>query len=282
MICINSVAVYPSSATITKGQWYYGAWASISSDCPECAEVKWYSNNSSIASVNETTGYIYGVSTGTTRVYAEATDGSGKKDYITVTVAAPISATGVSVCPTSLTMNVGDTDYLCETVYPPNTTNQTVTWCSSDDSIVCVDYYTGEIYANDVGTAVITATTVDGGFTSCSTVTVCSTDPFHHSNVEYVRIKKWRSVKTNGYGQYIECNMSTTATKSYIDNLTYFTVFFPDEDEITTFEINDTLINKLNEIEGVYQSQFFKQGRPLCFHKGKEYADGFVSEGKIE
>ena len=109
-----------------------------------------------------------------------------------------------------------------------------------------------------------------------------STDPFHHSNVEYVRIKKWRSVKTTNGINYIECDMSTTATKSYIDDLTYFTVFFPDEDEITTFEINDTLINQLNNIESQYQSQFFKQGRPLCFHKGKEYADGFVSEGKIE
>ncbi len=56
MSYVNSVTVYPSSATITKGQWYYGAWASISSDCPECAEVRWYSNNNSIASVNATTG----------------------------------------------------------------------------------------------------------------------------------------------------------------------------------------------------------------------------------
>lgn len=89
-------------------------------------------------------------------------------------------------------------------------------------------------------------------------------------------------MKTANGINYTECDMSTTATKSYIDNLTYFTVFFPDEDEITTFEINDTLINQLNSIESQYQSQFFKQGRPLCFHKGKEYADGFVSEGKIE
>ena len=123
MICINSVTVYPSSATIRKGQWYYDAWASISSNCPECAEVRWYSNNSAIASVNATTGYIYGVNTGATRVYAEATDGSGKKDYITVTVTAPIPVGGVSVCPTSKTMNVGDSDYLYATVCPSNATN---------------------------------------------------------------------------------------------------------------------------------------------------------------
>ena len=172
MSYVNSVTVYPSSATITKGKWYYGAYASISSNCPECAEVEWYSNSPAIASVNKTTGYIYGVSTGTTRIYAEATDDSGKKDYITVTVTAPVPVTGVSVCPTSLTMNVGDTDFLCETIYPSNATNKTVTWCSSNENVACVNYYTGEITANMAGTTTITATTVDGGFQTCCEVTV--------------------------------------------------------------------------------------------------------------
>lgn len=172
MSYVNSVTVYPSSATITKGKWYYGAYASISSNCPECAEVEWYSNSPSIASVNKTTGYIYGVSTGTTRIYAKATDGSDEKDYITVTVTAPVSVTGVSVCPTSLTMNVGDTDYLCETVYPSNATNQTVTWCSSDDSVATVNTYSGKVTAKKAGTVTITATTFDGGYQDSINLTV--------------------------------------------------------------------------------------------------------------
>ena len=177
MSYVNSVTVYPSSATITKGKWYYGAYASISSDCPECAEVEWYSNSHAIASVNKTTGYIYGVSTGTTRIYAEATDGSGKKDYITVTVTAPVSVTGISVCPTSLTMNVGDTDYLCETVYPSNATNQTVTWCSSDDSVAEVNTYTGFVRAKKAGIVTITACTVDGGYSDSCEVWVHGKTP---------------------------------------------------------------------------------------------------------
>ena len=172
MSYVNSVTVYPSSVTITKGKWYYGAYASIASDCPECAEVEWYSNKPEIASVNKTTGYIYGVSTGTTRIYAEATDGSGKKDYITVTVTAPVSVTGVSVCPTSKTMDVGCTDYLYETIYPSNATNQTVTWCSSDDSVAEVNTYSGKVTAKKAGIATITACTVDGGYSASCTVTV--------------------------------------------------------------------------------------------------------------
>ena len=173
MSYVNSVTVYPSSATITKGKWYYGAYASIASDYPECAEVEWYSNSPTIASVNKTTGYIYGVSTGTTRIYAEATDGSGKKDYITVTVTPPVSVTGVSVYPTSLTMNVGDTDYICETVCPSNATNQTVTWSSSDESVATVNTYTGKVTAKKAGTTTITACTVDGGYSASCMVSVC-------------------------------------------------------------------------------------------------------------
>ena len=177
MSYVNSVTVYPSSATITKGKWYYGAYASIASDCPECAEVEWYSNSPSIASVNKTTGYIYGVNTGTTRIYAEATDGSGKKDYITVTVTAPVSVTGISVCPTSKSMDVGCTDYLYETIYPSNATNQTVTWCSSDDSVAEVNTYSGFVRAKKAGIVTITATTADGGYSDSCEVWVHGKTP---------------------------------------------------------------------------------------------------------
>ena len=177
MSYVNSVTVYPSSATITKGKWYYGAYASIASDCPECAEVEWYSNSPSIASVNKTTGYIYGVNTGTTRIYAEATDGSGKKDYITVTVTAPVAVTGVSVSPTSMSMDVGCTDYLYETIYPSNATNQTITWCSSDDSVAEVNTYSGKVTAKKAGIVTITACTVDGGYSDSCEVWVHGKTP---------------------------------------------------------------------------------------------------------
>ena len=177
MSYVNSVTVYPSSATITKGKWYYGAYASISSNCPECAEVEWYSNSPAIASVNKTTGYIYGVSTGTTRIYAIAKDDDSKKDYIEVTVTAPVSVTGVSVCPTSMSMDVGCTDYLYETIYPSNATNQTVTWCSSDDSVAEVNTYTGFVRAKKAGIVTITATTADGGYSDSCEVWVHGKTP---------------------------------------------------------------------------------------------------------
>ena len=177
MTHINSVTVHPSSATVTKGTWYYDAWASISSDCPECAEVVWYSCDSSIASVNPTTGHIRGVNTGTTRIYAEGTDGSGKKDYITVTVSAPVAVTGVSVSSTSKTMNVGDSTYVYATVYPSNATNQTVTWCSSNENVATVNTYSGKVTAKKAGVTKIVACTEDGEYSDYCEVWVHGKTP---------------------------------------------------------------------------------------------------------
>ena len=272
MININSVTVYPSSATIAKGQWYYGAYANISSDYPECAEIRWYSDSSSIASVNATTGYIYGVSTGTTRIYAEATDGSGKKDYITVTVTAPISVTGISVCPTHLSMNVGDTEYLCETIYPAYATNKTVTWCSSNDYVAEVNTYSGKVTAKNAGIVTITACTVDGGYsdscevwvhgktpvflihgrTSNSTdvwginnnIPVGSNDDFNSDiNAEALNGKKYINVDSQTIGTFepnngdsdtdCPCNLGNKLIDAgYKKNINLFAFNYPNEDAV--------------------------------------------------
>ena len=169
---VISVNVYPNGVTITKGNWYYGAYAVVnaSSDCYK--DVEWYSGNSSIASVNKTTGYIYGVNPGETRIYARSKFDGSKIDHITVTVAPRVSVTGISVYPTSKTMDVGCADYLYETIYPSNATNQTVTWYSSDDSVAEVNTYSGKVTAKTVGVATITACTVDGGYSASCVVTV--------------------------------------------------------------------------------------------------------------
>ena len=179
---------------------------------------------------------------------------------------------------------------LSVSINPSNAGEQKIWWWEQYGSVLDCSYGwddDGDRYihvtASEIGTAKLYAQdwNENGKRDEC-TISVNSTDPFDPSNVEYVRIKKWRSMKTTNGLNYTECDMSTSVTKSYIDDLTYFTVFFPDEDQITTFEINYTLINQLNDIESQYQSQILKRGRPLCFHKGKVYADIFVAEGKIE
>lgn len=81
-----------------------------------------------------------------------------------------VSATGVSLDKTSAEIAVGATETLVATVAPANATNKTVTWKSSNTSVATVA--DGVVTGVAAGTATITATTEDGGFTATCTVTV--------------------------------------------------------------------------------------------------------------
>lgn len=82
------------------------------------------------------------------------------------------SVTGVTLDPSTLSLTAGSTAAtLTATVLPNNASNKAVTWSSSDLSVATVDN-NGVVTPLKAGTATITATTVDGGFTATSVVTV--------------------------------------------------------------------------------------------------------------
>ena len=81
------------------------------------------------------------------------------------------SVTGVTLNQTSLAMKPGETATLIATVEPSNAKDKSLTWESSDNSIVTVDE-NGNIKALKAGTATITVTTKDGGFKATATITV--------------------------------------------------------------------------------------------------------------
>ena len=114
----------------------------------------------------------------------------------TITVNAPIRVTGVEVCPTSLTLNVGDVEYLCASITPYNATNQTITWCSSNENVATVGLYTGKITAKMAGTTTITATTADGGYQASCNIIIkeCVTiqKDGDYSNVTFYGGKIWK------------------------------------------------------------------------------------------
>ena len=83
----------------------------------------------------------------------------------------PVAATGVALDKETVELNIGATETLVATVAPNDATNKAVTWKSSDATIVSVDG-NGKVTANKVGTATITVTTADGGFTDTCDVTV--------------------------------------------------------------------------------------------------------------
>lgn len=81
-----------------------------------------------------------------------------------------ISVLGVSLNAASLDINVGGTETLVATIDPAEAGNKSVTWASSDAAVATV--VDGVVTGVSEGTATITVTTVDGGFTATCIVNV--------------------------------------------------------------------------------------------------------------
>lgn len=81
------------------------------------------------------------------------------------------AVTGVTITPKSINLLVGGNAMLNGTVVPASATNQSVTWSSTDASVVTVNS-AGEISATGLGVADVIVTTVDGGFSDTCEVTV--------------------------------------------------------------------------------------------------------------
>lgn len=81
-----------------------------------------------------------------------------------------VNVTGVSLDQSTATVGAGETITLIETVTPSNATDKSVSWSTSNSSIATVTG--GVVTGVSTGTARITVTTTDGGYTDYCDVTV--------------------------------------------------------------------------------------------------------------
>lgn len=170
IVPVAGVSVSPGSLMIDNGQTSTIV-ASVSPVNATNKAVVWSSDNTSVATVNSN-GVVTAVSPGSAQITVTTTDGGFTAiAMITVNAAAPVSATGVSVSPSSRTISVGQSSQLTATVLPSNASNKNVTWSSSNSSVATVSS-NGTVNAISQGSASITVTTVDGSFTASSAVTV--------------------------------------------------------------------------------------------------------------
>jgi hypothetical protein len=95
---------------------------------------------------------------------------NGSATYGTTTFTVTISVTGVALNQSTVKLGIGKDAQLTATVLPQDADDKIVTWSSSDESVATV--VNGKVTALKVGTATITVTTNDGGFTADCTVTV--------------------------------------------------------------------------------------------------------------
>lgn len=114
---------------------------------------------------------ITAVAPGSASITFAAEDGSGISAVLPVTVNAPTAVESIALSITENTVYEGEEFSLYPVFTPANATNQQVSWSSSNPNVATVDEY-GKVTGVSAGTAVITVTSADGGFTATCTVTV--------------------------------------------------------------------------------------------------------------
>ena len=128
--------------------------------------VRWTSSNTFVAGV-ESNGTVTAITAGTTDITATV---GGVTATCRVNVSNPVvPVASISLDRTTLTLEIGQTYPLTATVKPDNATNKTVSWSSSNTSVVTVDN-SGKVTARSAGSANITAA-AGSSYVGC-TVTV--------------------------------------------------------------------------------------------------------------
>jgi uncharacterized protein YjdB len=190
-IAVTGVSLSPTTLTLPEGQTYTLS-ASVSPNTATNKTVTWSSNNASVVSV--TTGGTIKAQTGKkgqTAVITVTTQDGGKTATCTVTV-IPVAVTGITLSSTSLDfssyVNLVNLESaaktLTATVSPSNAENKAITWSSSNTNVAAISdavttatasgKATAKItpVSGSGGTATITVTTQDGGYSATCTVKV--------------------------------------------------------------------------------------------------------------
>ncbi|MGM8228679.1 FG-GAP-like repeat-containing protein [Cellvibrio sp. ARAG 10.3] len=133
--------------------------------------LSWTSSNESVATV-DSTGIVTGVSTGFAIITATS-DANGAADSVEIEVVpfTPIPVEGITVSPSTSFVIVGGETSLTATLSPAKVDDSRITWSSSNDNVATVSA-NGVVRGIADGVATITATSVDGGFTDSSNLTV--------------------------------------------------------------------------------------------------------------
>ena len=165
---VTGITVSPTSATINMGETKTFT-ATISPSTASNKTVNWTSSNTNVATV-DSNGKVTPKANGTTTITATSAENSSIKASATVTVQTKV--TGVTISPTSATINMGETKTFTATISPSTASNKNVNWTSSNTNVATVDS-TGKVTPKANGTATITATSAENSSIKASaTITV--------------------------------------------------------------------------------------------------------------
>ena len=167
-VAVTGISLSKSETALTVGA-SETLTATVSPENANNKNVSWKSDDTAVATVDQN-GKITAVGKGSATITATTEDGKYTATCTVKVSPAPVAANGVTLTPDKTTLNVGEKQTLTATVLPAYATNKNVTWVSSDTSVATVE--NGVVTAIGKGTATITVTTEDGGYTATCEVTV--------------------------------------------------------------------------------------------------------------
>ena len=167
-VAVNGVSLNKSETALTVGA-SETLTATVSPENANNKNVSWKSDDTAVATVDQN-GKVTAVGKGSATITVTTEDGKYTATCTVKVSPAPVAANGVTLTPDKTTLNVGEKQTLTATVLPADATNKTVTWASSDPAVATVE--NGVVTAVGKGTATITVTTANGGYTATCEVTV--------------------------------------------------------------------------------------------------------------
>ena|GEM_PF-6353167 len=184
-VAVTRVEVSPTTLSLIPGGTG-NLTVNISPTDATDKSVTWSSSNTALATVNSS-GVVTAVSPGIAIITARSNNNTSVTATCNVTVIpATVVVTGITVYPTSATVDVGKTIDLSLTITPPNATNTSVTW-SSNNTVVATVNASGVVNALSAGTATITARSNSNTSVSDScTITVTEPEGCNAMGYEYL------------------------------------------------------------------------------------------------
>ena len=166
---VNNVGLDKSEMEMVAGDSYQFT-VTIKPDNASDKTLSWSSSDENVATVDNT-GKVTAVSEGKVTITVKTSNPAQSASCDITVKAASIPVTGVNIDSWIINLGVNETAAIAYTIQPDDATNKEVTFSSDNTDVVAVDSE-GTLVGVSSGSAKVTVTTVDGGYSSVCTVNV--------------------------------------------------------------------------------------------------------------
>lgn len=167
---VKAVKVEADAAQVAAGSTL-ALRAILSPEDATVREVEWSTSTPKLVSV-DSSGVVTGLKKGRAVVTATAKDGTGRQGSVRINVTQPV--TGVHMEAPLIMIQQHGWERINAVIEPQDADNRTMHWSVSDESVITVrgDKVGASVNSHNPGTATLTGTTDDGGFTATTEVLV--------------------------------------------------------------------------------------------------------------